>query len=146
MSSIQSNFMASNSLPTNSKNEDPNPDHDPFRLSLGKRVLHGTNNKRKHSAVLLKGRDSIESTPYVGREFREPDSNDHIFSSSQYDHPQIMYAPFDRVLFTSVPFDRVLFTSVHRSVDTKRNVCHTPSMKTAISHSKVIKQKKITER
>ena len=80
--------MASNSLSTNSKNEDPNPDHDPFRLSLGKRVLHGITNKTKHSAVLLKGRDSIESMPYVGREFREPNSNDRIFSSSRYNHPQ----------------------------------------------------------
>ena len=88
MSSIQSNFMASNSLPTNSKNEDPNPDHDPFWLSLGKRVLHGTTNKSKHSAVLRKGTDSIESMPYVGSEFREPNSNDRIFSSSRYNHPQ----------------------------------------------------------
>ena len=59
---------------------------------------------------------------------------------------RIVYAPFDRVLFTSVPFDRVLFTSMHRSVDTKRNVCHTPSMKTAISLSKRIKQKESTEK
>ena len=79
MSSIQSNFMASNSLPTNSKNEDPNPDHDPFHFPLGNRVPHGTTNKSKHSAVLLKGTDSIESMPYVRSEFREPNSNDRIF-------------------------------------------------------------------
>jgi len=88
MSSIQSNFIASNSLPTNSKNEDLNPDHDPICLSLGKRVLHGTRNENKHGAMLQKGRDSIESMPYIGSGLREPNSNDHIFSNLQYNHPQ----------------------------------------------------------
>ena len=74
MSSIQSNFMASNPLLTNSKNEDPNPGHDPFGLLLGKRVLDGIPIKNKQGAK-LQGRDSSK----LG--FREPNSNDYIFSN-----------------------------------------------------------------
>jgi hypothetical protein len=58
----------------------------------------------------------------------------------------IMDAPFGGVLFTSVPVNQVIFTSMHRSVDMKRKICQSPSMKTAISHSKLIKQKEFTEK
>ena len=85
MSSIQSNFMASNSLLTNSKNEDPNPGHDPFSLSLGKRVLDGTLNKNKQGAILQEGRDSNELMHKVGSRIRQPNSNDYIFSNMRYD-------------------------------------------------------------
>jgi hypothetical protein len=78
MSSVQSNLIASNFLPTHSKNEDPNPDHDPFDLSLGKRVLDGIAIKNKQGAK-LQGRDSSK----LG--FWEPNSNDYIFSNMQYD-------------------------------------------------------------
>jgi hypothetical protein len=78
MSSIQSNFIASNSLPTHSKNEDPNPGHDPFDLSLGKRGLDGIPIKNKQGAK-LQGRDSNK----LG--FHQPNSNDYIFSNMQYD-------------------------------------------------------------
>ena len=87
MSSVQSNFMASNFLTINSKNEDTNPGHDPFCSSLGKRVLHGTPNENKHGAIIQEGRDSIESMPYIGSGLRQPNSNHHIFSNIQYHHP-----------------------------------------------------------
>ena len=56
MSSVQLNFIALNSLPTHSKNEDPNPGHDPFGFSLGKRVLDSIPIKNKQGAK-LQGRD-----------------------------------------------------------------------------------------
>jgi len=146
LSSIQLNFRASNSLPTNSKNEDLNPYHDPFHLSLGKRALHGTTNKIKHSTVLQKGRDSIESMPYIGSGLREPNTNDCIFSSLRCNHPQnhVCSIRSSPIHFRSIRSSPIHF---HRSVDMmKRNICHTPSMKTAISHSKLIKMKEFTEK
>ena len=139
--------MASISLPTNSRNEAPNPYHDLFRLSLGKMVLHGTPNVNKDSATLQKRRDSIKSMPYVGSGLCGPNSSDRIFSSSWYNYPQNhVCSIWLNPIFTSVPVDQVIFTSVHCSKDMKRKYCHTPSIKTAISHSKLIKQTELTEK
>jgi hypothetical protein len=74
LSSVKSNLIALNSLPTHYKNEDPNPGNDPFDLSLGKRVLDGIAIKNKQGAK-LQGRDSSK----LG--FWETNSNDYIFSN-----------------------------------------------------------------
>ena len=86
MSSIQSKFVASNSLPTNSKKEDPNPDHDPFRLSLGKQVLHGTPNET--SMVLCFKREWIQLNQCLTLEADFVSPSPLIFSNLWCNHPQ----------------------------------------------------------